>query len=100
MKVADTPAACVGLLHFMRHLLSQWDYFHSEAGSQTATPVFVRIAVFIAKKQPVLLFLVSLESGLEMYTLSIYKNTRVLVSGDHATQEFLLLQSHVEAVAL
>ncbi|GAX82209.1 hypothetical protein CEUSTIGMA_g9637.t1 [Chlamydomonas eustigma] len=56
--VADNPAACIGLLHYMRHLLSQWDYFHSEAGSQNATPVFVRIAVFIAKKQCALLYLV------------------------------------------
>lgn len=51
--------ACVGLLHFMKCHLGQRDFYHEAAAALNATPVYARLAVLVANKQPDLMQMVS-----------------------------------------
>eukprot|EP00955_Chlamydomonas_euryale_P090663 364560-Chlamydomonas_euryale.AAC.7 len=62
-KVTEIPVACVGLLHLMKCYLGARDYYH-EAASHCATPVYARLAIFVACKRPELLHLVGDFRGL------------------------------------
>mmetsp|Transcript_10122 Transcript_10122/g.21655 ORF Transcript_10122/g.21655 Transcript_10122/m.21655 type:complete len:648 (+) Transcript_10122:87-2030(+) len=50
-KIAEIPVAAMALLHYMRCQLGLRAYY-DEAASQSASPIYIRFAMLVAKKQP------------------------------------------------